>query len=293
VLLDWIRRNAWISLQIRIAVRDIPRQICEMKLALIGFGGIGSIVAKHLGSDPRVGFVGVAARTSQRERVRGLLGNVRLVDSASEVLALHPHVVVECANHEAFREYAEPVLGAGIDLIALSVGALADAAYRERLLNTAERAKAVLEIPAGAIGAIDVIAPARRAGLDRVAYVTRKNARAWLGTPAESMIDLACVREPTLFFDESAEHAALIFTEKANVTAALALAGVGFQQTRVQLWVDPALDKSIHHIEAEGACGTLKIDLDNNVAESDGRTSLLTAMSVVRAVQNRVAALRI
>jgi aspartate dehydrogenase len=264
-----------------------------MKLALIGFGGIGSIVAEHLGSDPRLRLVGVAARVPQSERVQGILGDVPVVHSAAEVLALDPDAVVECANHEAFREYAEPVLGAGIDLIAISVGVLADAGYRERLLKTAERAKAVLEVPAGAIGAIDVIAAACRAGLDRVAYVTRKSARAWLGTPAESMTDLARVHEPTLFFDDSAERAALTFTEKANVTATLALAGVGFQRTRVQFWVDPALDKSIHHIKAEGACGTLKIDLENNVAESDGRTSLLTAMSVVRAVQNRVAALRI
>lgn len=71
------------------------------------------------------------------------------------------------------------------------------------------------------------------------------------------------------------------------------LGAFGFQRTRVQLWVDPALDKSIHHIEAEGACGTLKIDLENSVEASDGRTSLLTAMSVVRAVQNRVTTLRI
>jgi aspartate dehydrogenase len=66
------------------------------------------------------------------------------------------------------------VLRAGIDLIALSVGVLADAGYRERLLNTAERSKAALEIPADAIGAIDAIAASRRAGLDRVAYVTLK-----------------------------------------------------------------------------------------------------------------------
>ena len=57
--------------------------------------------------------------------------------------------------------------------------------------------------------------------------------------------------------------------------------------------VDPAVTKSIHHIEAEGACGTLAIDLANNVAPEDGKASLLTAMSIVRAVRNRAATLRI
>jgi aspartate dehydrogenase len=61
----------------------------------------------------------------------------------------------------------------------------------------------------------------------------------------------------------------------------------------VQFWVDPAVTKSIHVIHAEGACGTLRIELANNVAPTDGKASLLTAMSIVRAVRNRVASLRI
>lgn len=264
-----------------------------MKLALIGFGGLGSLVAEHLEADPAMRFVAVAARAAQRDRVRAVLGDVPVVDSAQALLALAPELVVECASHDAFRQYAQPVLAAGVNLIAVSVGVLAERGYRERLLATAGRAGATLEIPAGAIGGIDVVAAARHAGLTRVAYVTRKNPRAWSGTPAEAMIDLGSVREPSLFFDDTAERAALLFTEKANVTATLALAGVGFEATRVQFWVDPAVDKSVHHIEAEGPCGTLSIDLANNVAPSDGKASLLTAMSLVQAVRKRLAVLRV
>ena len=55
--------------------------------------------------------------------------------SARELLASGPELVVECASHGAFRQYAEPVLAAGIDLIAVSVGVLAEAPYRERVLG--------------------------------------------------------------------------------------------------------------------------------------------------------------
>lgn len=264
-----------------------------MRLALIGFGGLGSIVADHLSRDASVKFVCVAARERQGERVRALLGDVPVVESASALLATRPELVVECASHGAFRQYAEPVLAAGLPLIAVSVGVLAESAFRERVLATAARAGATLEIPAGAIGAIDAIAAARGAGLTRVAYVTRKNARAWSGTPAAAMIDLAGAREATLFFDETAERAAVVFTDKANVCATLALAGVGFEKTRAQFWLDPAVTKSVHQIEAEGPCGTLRIELANNVAPSDGKASLLTAMSIVRAVRNRHATLRV
>lgn len=264
-----------------------------MRLALVGFGGLGSIVARHLAGDRGVQVVAVAARPHQAEEVRALLRNAAMVGSVAELLACSPELVVECASHGAFRQYAEPVLAAGADLVAVSVGVLADSGYRERVLAAASASGASLEIPAGAIGAIDVVAAARTAGLARVSYVTRKSPRAWAGTPAERMINLGAVKEPALFFDESAGRAALVFTDKANVCATLALAGLGFGKTRVQFWVDPAVDKSIHHIEADGACGRLKIDLANNVAPSDGKASLLTAMSIVRAVRNRVAALRI
>lgn len=263
-----------------------------MRLALIGFGGLGSVVAGHLGRDEKVVFVAVAARPRQRGHIRTVLGDVAVVDTAAALLALEPELVIECASHEAFKDYAEPVLRSGTDLIAVSIGVLAEASYRQRVLAAAAASGASLQIPAGAIGAIDAIAAARHAGLSQVSYVTRKNARAWAGTPAETMVDLAAVREPTLFFDDTAERAALIFTEKANVTATLALAGIGFEATRVRFWVDPGVNKSIHYIEAEGACGTLKLSMDNNVASPDNKASLQTAMSIVQAVRNRTAVLR-
>ncbi len=259
---------------------------------MIGFGGLGGVVAEHLSRDAGTAFVAIAARSHQQGRIQALLGDVPIVGDATALLECNPDLVIECASHDAFREYAEPVLNAGIHLVAVSVGVLADAGYRRRVLAAAATPGASLQIPAGAIGAIDVIAAARHAGLSRVTYVTRKNPRAWVGTPAETMVNLAAVREPTLFFEDTAERAALIFTDKANVTATLALAGVGFEATRVQFWVDPDVSKSVHHIEAEGACGSLNLDMANNVVSPNNKASLQTAMTIVQVVRNRTAVLR-
>src|SRR4051794_27907988 len=173
-----------------------------MRLALIGFGGIGSVVVEKLRDDASLQFVGIGARPAQHERIRALFNDTPVFTAPGALIRLKPELVVECASHAAFREYAEPVLAAGIDLIAVSVGVLAAAEFRERILATARRSGATLEIPAGAIGAIDVIAAARHAGLNRVAYVARKSPRAWKGTPAEKMIDLSTVIAPQLFYDE-------------------------------------------------------------------------------------------
>ena len=114
-----------------------------MRLAQIGFGGLGSLVAGQLARDAAIQFVGVAARQSQRERIRAVLGAVPIVETPQALLALGPEIVVECASQEAFRQYAEPVLAAGIDLIAVSVGVLAEAEYRERVLAAARKGGAV------------------------------------------------------------------------------------------------------------------------------------------------------
>lgn len=264
-----------------------------MKLAQIGFGGIGQTVADSLNTDSEISYVVLAARPRQTADAKAMLGNVPIAESAAELLAPGPDLVVECASHDALRQYGEAVLGAGADLIAVSVGVLAEPAYRKRLLGAAEEGGARLIIPSGAIGGLDVVTAARHAALDNVTYVTRKAPALWRNTPAEEMIDLAAVSDPILFFDDTAERAALLFAEKANVAATLALAGLGFEKTRVQFWADPAYPRSTHEITLTGGTGTMAIELANTVSPMDGKSSWLTAMSIVDAVRRRNATLQI
>jgi len=263
-----------------------------LKLAQIGFGGIGKTVAKCLISDEAIHYAALAIRPWQRDEVSALIGEIVCVETPENLLACKPDLVVECASHDALRQYAAPVLAAGIDLIAISVGTLADAAFREGILEMAARSGASLEIPSGAIGGVDVVTAARHAGLKRVTYATRKAPHLWKGTPAENMVDLDNVTTPVLFFDDTAERAALLFPEKANVTATLALAGQGFENTRVQFWADNDYVQSTHQIDLEAATGTMAIELANTVTPVDNVASWLTAMSIAQAVRNRCAVLR-
>ena len=75
-----------------------------MKLGLIGFGGLGSLVAENLARDAPIQFAGIAARPAQVEKIRALLGDVPVVASAPALIALKPDLIVECASHAAFRD---------------------------------------------------------------------------------------------------------------------------------------------------------------------------------------------
>lgn len=263
-----------------------------LKLAQIGFGGIGLTVAEILAEDEDVDYVACAARPSQANAIAKQLGDVPLVNSPAGLVAAKPDLVVECASHAALLEYGAPVLEAGIDLIAVSVGALADQNERLSLIAAAEKGDAALGIPAGGIGGLDVVAAARHAGIERLAYVTRKAPNLWKGTPAEEMIVLDQVTEPVMFFDETAAEGARLFEEKLNVAATLAMAGIGFERTRVQLWADPAHPRSTHIIELDAASGTMRIELENTVAPVNKKSSWLTASSIAQAVKRRRARIR-
>src|SRR5690606_33392837 len=94
-----------------------------------------------------------------------------------------PDVVLESASHQAVRDYAEAYLNAGIDVIVLSGGALADDELRERLIAAAERSGALLWVPSGGIGGLDALKGAMQAGVDSASITIRKRPEAWKGIP--------------------------------------------------------------------------------------------------------------
>jgi aspartate dehydrogenase len=255
-----------------------------MKVAIIGFGAIGGAFARGLAEGPHE-IVGILARESSAEAIRAKAGSLPVVTSLPELLAFGPHVVAECAGHAALRTYGAGVLEAGPALIVSSVGALADPEL-ETALRSASAGGGRLVIPSGALGGLDALGAARRAGLERVDYTSRKAPSAWRGTKAESLIDLAGVTEATTFYQGTARQAALDFPQNANVVAAVALAGIGFDHTRVRLMVDPEASGNRHLVEASGAFGEISATVLARTLPDNPKTSMLAPYSLVRAIAN-------
>ena len=257
------------------------------RIALIGYGGIARDAIAALRAAGEAGkVVGALCRPGRSAAARAALCDIAVVESLSNLLALQPTIVAEVAGQTAVAEHGPEVLRRGIDLLVISVGALADRALLQKLRAAAEEGKSRMLLPAGAIGGIDAIAAMRLGGLSAVRYRSRKPPAAWRGSPAEKVADLEKLTSHTVLYRGAADEAALMYPQNANVAAAAALAGLGFDQTEVELVADPEAPGNVHEIEAEGSAGRFAIQLQGKPSRTNPKTSALAALSVARALLN-------
>jgi aspartate dehydrogenase len=259
------------------------------RVALIGLGAIGRTLAAGL-TNGGTELVGVLVRPQHAGEARALLpGSVDVVTELPELLALSSTLVVECAGQEAVRQYAVPILSSGTRLMVVSTGALAAPGLLEGILAAAVP-PAQLLVPAGAIAGLDGLGALKLAGLREVTYTSAKPPLAWRGTPAEAILDLDAVEERTVFFEGSAREAALTYPKNANLAATVALAGLGFDRTRVRLVADPLADGNTGIVEAESEIGSMRVVMAGR-ASANPKTSASTAFSLLHAVRSRASVL--
>lgn len=259
-------------------------------VGLIGCGGIARDVVAALGkADADVAIVAALCRPGRAAAARAALPDIAICEGLADFLDRRPAVAAEVAGQGAVAAYGADILRRGIDLLVISVGALAEPSLRETLRSAAQAGGSRLLLPAGAIGGIDAIAAMRMSGLDSVRYRSRKPPAAWRGSPAERLVRLDELTARTVLYRGHAGEAALLFPQNANVAAALALAGLGFEATQVELVADPQAPGNVHEIEAEGAAGSVTIALQGRPSRSNPKTSALAALSVARALANLAA----
>jgi aspartate dehydrogenase len=259
-------------------------------VAIIGYGAMASFVAKHLQKGPwQLSYCVV--REGRENVARSAIG-----DEATLVTGVHefdelPDLVVDCAGHLGLRAHGAAVLRKGIPLVSASLGALADTQTYQNLEEAAQEGKTQLQLASGAIGALDALSAAKIGGLEHVRYTGVKPPESWRGTPAEEFADLDDLVEPITHFEGSARDAALRYPKNANVAAAVALAGLGFDRTQTCLVADPKAVGNTHSISAKGAFGTFEFTITGASLPDTPRTSALAAMSVVDQILRKSASI--
>jgi aspartate dehydrogenase len=260
------------------------------RVSIAGLGAVGRELAQRL-HDGVPGFELVAVASGNRIRAEGFLDRRSIDVPVVELAELEPlsDIVIECAPSDLLVTIAEPVLRHGKEVVVLSAGALAES---PELLDLAERFGGRISVPTGGILGLDAVAATREGGISSVRITSSKPTKGLAGAPyLEQMgIDADQITEPTRVFSGTAREAVKGFPANLNVTMALALAGIGPEETCVDVWVDPTLSRNTHRIEVESEVARLTMTIEN-VPSENPRTGRITALSVISLLRKRTAAL--
>lgn len=254
-----------------------------LKVGIVGMGVIGRQVADAVTRGiAGTTLVGVSVREPATATGYPVLPLDELIERAD--------LIVEAATQAALREFGPAVLSAGKHLMVLSVGALVG--VLDGWAALAEKHGCRILVPSGAIAGLDGVKGAREGAITAVTMETRKPPRGLAGAPyiEQQRIDLDRITTETLIFEGPATEAVRGFPANVNVVAALSLAGIGPERTRIRIYAVPDQARNQHRITVEGEFGTLRIEVENVPSENPrtGRLSYLSAIAMLRELGSAV-----
>lgn len=264
----------------------------KLKLALIGCGAIGSAIAKAAARGEVPAAIEYIYDLDQKsaEQVQKLFDKKPKLASVEKILRSEVSLVIEAASQGAVKQHAEKILSSKKNLMMMSVGALADEEFYNRLKKIAEKNSVKIYLPSGAIGSLDALKSASVGKIKSVTLTTTKPPRALKGAPffEEKGVEAENIKERTMLFDGSAAEAVKKFPMNVNVALALSIAGIGAKNTRVIVVADPEAGANVHEIYVEGEFGEFFFKTRNLPFPENPRTSYLAALSAI-AMLKRIA----
>ena len=264
-----------------------------LKVAIGGFGAIGAQVAGRLDQGIE-GLELAAVSANNQDRARAALAGFRkpVPVMPLEDLAEAADVVVECAPAAVFDRVAVPAVERGRIFMPLSAGALLD---RMGLVDRARASGARIIVPTGALVGFDAVRAAAEGTIHSVTMETRKPPAGLAGAPhlVENAISLDGLNAPKLVFSGSAREGAKGFPANVNVAAALSLAGIGPDRTRLDIWADPGVTRNTHKIVVDADSTRFTMLIEGVPSLENPRTGKLTPLSVIACLKGLVAPLRI
>ena len=262
----------------------------ELRVGIQGCGTIGRYVLEGLvdgavsGAVPAV-VMGRTDSSRGRERVREL--DIPWVTDVDSMIEWAPDVVVEAASHAAVERDGLRILTAGIDLVPLSLGALVDGALLEELCEAARVSDSLLYIPSGGIGGLDALAQARCGDVYSVTMVSRKPPGAWKGIDyVEQLgVNLDALENPLQLYCGPARDCVKKFPQNINIAAALSLAGLGFDETMIEMYADPTVPINRHEITCEAESGRFTVIMENAPVPENPKTTYMACLSGLAALR--------
>ncbi len=262
-----------------------------LRIGLAGLGAVGLEVAKRLiAGVPGLTLAAVAVRDEAKAR-RALpqLGSVAFKPATA--LADDCDVVVECLPPTLFRDVAISAIDKGRIFMPLSVAQLLD---NWDLVARARENGARILPPTGALIGLDAVRAAAEGTIHSIKMVTRKPPAGLEGAPylLEHKISVIGLKAPLKVFDGTARDGARGFPANVNVAAALSLAGIGPDRTKLEIWADPTITRNTHRIEVDADVARFSMTIEG-IPSQNPRTGRIVPLSTIAALRALVSELKV
>ncbi len=264
-----------------------------LTVGIAGFGTIGKVIGKAL--DEGMQGLKLIAVTSgnlakARDNLTGYSNSVDVVEA--DKLADLVDIVVECAPTSAFMAVAETTLRQGKILVTVSGAAILQ---NPNIIDTAKEHGGQIVLATGALLGLDAVRAAALGDIHSVNMVTRKPPTSLTKAKyvIENNIDLSNLTEPLRLFKGSAREGAEQFPSNVNVAAALGLAGVGADKTKLEIWADPTKIRNTHNIKVDACSAAFELTIENVPTVENPGTGRITALSVLAALESLTTPLRV
>jgi len=267
----------------------------KLKIGIIGCGSIGTAIARYSASDLSDAVIVKTFFDIDKDKASALKEETfkdASIATSVEQAVKECDLIIETASKDVVPEVLENAIRLKRDIMIMSVGGLVG---KGDLLDLARRKNCRVYIPSGAISGLDGIKAASLKKIDSAVLTTRKPPKGLKGAPyiEKNRIDLDSLDSEKLIFEGSAKDAIEAFPKNINVSAALSIAGIGAQRTKVRIICSPKSEKNIHEIELKGEFGSFFIKTENVPSPDNPKTSFLASLSAIATLRGIVDSVRI
>lgn len=243
------------------------------KIGIAGMGAIGRAVAKAL----KDGIHGctLTAISEIQDMQDFDVPNLDFVSLADQC-----DLIIECLPPHCVPDLCDAVFSKSKDMIVISSSALL--LYPDIIEKHALSTGRII-VPSGALIGLDGVNALKNLGVESAKIVSTKPPMGFSGAPHvdKNGIDLGAITTRQRLFQGNAIEAAAAFPANVNVAATLALASIGAEKVRVEVWADPKIKGNQHEIIVESAFSKMQAVVQNKPDPDNPKTSILAAQSII------------
>lgn len=251
----------------------------QKTVGIAGLGAIGSAVGRALQS----GIDGLEWICASDIAPPDEFKTIPLV--SFEELAQRCDIIVEALPPQMVPKLASAVFAQNKDLTLISSCALL---MFPEIRKMHELSTSRIFVPSGALTGMDGIKALKELGIKRSMIASTKPPMGFIGAPyVDKMgIDLTQIKTKQRLFCGNALEAAQGFPSNVNVAATLSLAGIGPENTEVEIWADHEATGNTHEVRVEGEFSRIFVSVENTPDPANPKSSMLAAQSIVTTLRD-------